>query len=72
MSAEIVNLRQARKSKLRSEKERQADQNRISFGRTRQEKSLTGALNEKAAKAHDQGRIEKSTPPSDKGRDAAD
>jgi hypothetical protein len=72
MSAEIVNLRQARKSKLRSEKERQSEQNRISFGRTRQEKSLTGALNEKAAKALDQGRIEKADAPPGDRQDGGD
>lgn len=59
MCAEIINLRTARKAKARSEKEQQADQNRISFGRTRQEKSLTKALNEKAAKQLDQGKLEK-------------
>lgn len=59
MCAEIVNLRMARKAKNRSEKERQAEQNRISFGRTKQEKSLTKALNEKASKQLDQGRLEK-------------
>ncbi len=43
MSAEIVNLRQFRKKQSRSEKEKQAEQNRITFGRT------------KARKAPDQG-----------------
>lgn len=59
MCAEIINLRTARKAKARSEKEQQADQNRISFGRTRQEKSLTKALNEKAEKQLDQGKLDK-------------
>jgi Domain of unknown function (DUF4169) len=59
MAAEIVNLRQARKVKARSEKERAAEQNRISFGRTKQEKNLTTALNNKAAKALDQGRLDR-------------
>ena len=58
MSAEIVNLRQFRKQQARSEKETQAEQNRISHGRTKAEKQLTRALNEKAEKALDQGRIE--------------
>jgi hypothetical protein len=58
MSAEIVNLRQFRKQQARSEKEKQAEQNRISHGRTKAEKQLTRALNEKAEKALDQGRIE--------------
>ncbi|OWV78348.1 DUF4169 domain-containing protein [Rhizobium sp. J15] len=58
MSAEIVNLRQFRKKQARSEKEKQAEQNRISFGRTKTEKQLTRSLNEKADKAHRAGRIE--------------
>lgn len=59
MAADIVNLRQARKSKARSEKEKAAEQNRILFGRTKAEKTLTRALNEKAEKALDQGRLDK-------------
>lgn len=66
MPAEIVNLRQARKSKARVEKEKQADQNRLTFGRTKAEKSLTQALNEKAEKTLDQGRLQRpDTPPQD-------
>lgn len=59
MAADIVNLRQFRKQKARSEKEKQAEQNRLSFGRTKTEKNLTSALNEKAEKALDQRRLEK-------------
>jgi hypothetical protein len=59
MSAEIVNLRQFRKGKVRSEKDAAAEQNRISFGRTKSEKQLTTALNEKAGKTLDQGKLEK-------------
>ena len=59
MSGDLVNLRQFRKQKARSEKERQAEQNRISFGRTKAEKNLTRALNDKAENTLDQGRIEK-------------
>jgi hypothetical protein len=46
--AEIINLRQARKQKARAEKEARADQNRVSFGRTKAEKELTKAEREKA------------------------
>ncbi|MGO7426357.1 DUF4169 family protein, partial [Rhizobium ruizarguesonis] len=35
-----------------------AEQNRISFGRTKAEKQLTRSLNYKADKAHRDGRIE--------------
>lgn len=59
MNGDVVNLRQFRKQKARSEKEKQADQNRITFGRTKAEKSLTRTLNEKAEKTLDQGRIER-------------
>lgn len=58
MAADIVNLRQFRKQKARSEKEKQAEQNRLSFGRTKAEKNLTSALNERAEKALDQSRLE--------------
>jgi hypothetical protein len=59
MCAEIVNLRQFRKDKARSDKERQAEANRLQHGRTKAEKTLTRALNDKADKALDQGRLEK-------------
>ncbi|CAN7368591.1 DUF4169 family protein [Rhizobium sp. LjRoot258] len=60
MTAEVVNLRQFKKKQTRAEKEKLAEQNRISFGRTKAEKQLTKALNEKAERSHQQGRIEKS------------
>jgi len=62
MSADVVNLRQFRKQQARSEKEKQAEQNRIAHGRTKAEKTLTKALNEKAKKTHSAGRIEKPEP----------
>lgn len=64
MSGDVVNLRQVRKQKARSDKEKQAEQNRITFGRAKAEKTLTRALNEKAKKTLDQGRRER--PDSDK------
>lgn len=60
MTAEVVNLRQFKKKQTRAEKEKQAEQNRISFGHSKAEKQLTKALNEKAERSHQQGRIEKS------------
>ena len=47
MTGNVVNLRMARKRKNRAQKEANAEQNRISFGRTKQEKNLTRALNDK-------------------------
>lgn len=61
--AEIINLRQARKKAARNEKEKQAEQNRLTFGRTKAEKTLTRALNEKAEKTLDQGKLERPDSP---------
>ncbi|WP_337266958.1 DUF4169 family protein [Oryzifoliimicrobium ureilyticus] len=58
MCADIVNLRQFKKKQARSEKEKQAEQNRITFGRTKAQKSLSKALNEKATKNHEAGRLQ--------------
>ncbi|MCD7060946.1 DUF4169 family protein [Pelagibacterium xiamenense] len=41
--AEIVNLRQARKRKARAEKDATAAQNRLMFGRTKAERTLSDA-----------------------------
>ena len=59
MTGDVVNLRQFRKQKARSEKEKQAEQNRLSFGRTKSEKSLTTALNDKAESQLDQGKLDR-------------
>jgi hypothetical protein len=59
MAADIVNLRQARKQKARSDKDKTAEANRLLFGRSKAEKTLTRALNDKAEKLLDQGRIER-------------
>jgi hypothetical protein len=59
LTGDVVNLRQFRKQKARSEKEKQADQNRLTFGRTKAEKNLTSALNEKASRVLDQGKLDK-------------
>jgi hypothetical protein len=58
MAADIVNLRQFRKQKARSEKDKAADANRLQFGRTKAEKTLTKTINEKAEKALDQGKLD--------------
>lgn len=63
MSGDVVNLRQFKKAKARVEKEKAADQNRLTFGRTKAEKNLTSALNKKAEKALDQSRLERSSKP---------
>lgn len=58
---EIVNLRMARKRKARAEAERTAEQNRITFGRTKQERELTEAERALEAKKLEAHRREKET-----------
>jgi len=48
--AEIVNLRQARKRRARAEKDAQAEQNRLSFGRTKAEREASAAKAELEAR----------------------
>ena len=55
--AEIVNLRRARKQKAREEAGKQAEQNRISFGRSKAERHLAEAEREKAARHVDGHRL---------------
>ena len=53
MPAEIVNLRRARKEKARAGKEREAEANRIAFGRPKAEKLTTKAERETAVRKLD-------------------
>lgn len=41
--SEIINLRQFKKNKARASKEKQAEQNRVLFGRTKAEKDFVQA-----------------------------
>ena len=53
--ADIVNLRKARKAKARADKETQAAENRIKFGRPKAERRLSDAakrLAERKLEAH--------------------
>ena len=43
MSAEIINLRQARKAKQRRDAEARGEENRAKFGRTKAEREATSA-----------------------------
>lgn len=47
MSADIVNLRDARKHKKRAAKEKQAEENRRSFGRSKAQKQLSSLERER-------------------------
>jgi Domain of unknown function (DUF4169) len=42
---EVVNLRRARKERVRREKDEKAQENRVAFGRTKSERDTTAALN---------------------------
>ena len=55
---EIVNLRLARKRKLRSERETAAEQNRASHGRTKSERLVEDAIRQRELAAHDGHRRE--------------
>ncbi|MCX7348010.1 MAG: DUF4169 family protein [Alphaproteobacteria bacterium] len=55
---EIVSLKLHRRRKDRAAKEEIAAENRVQFGRTKSEKKLTEALNDKAAKDIDQHKRE--------------
>ncbi|WP_343312316.1 DUF4169 family protein [Brucella sp. BE17] len=57
--SEIVNLRQFKKKKARDAKEKQAEQNRIDFGRTKAEKDATNEAALKARRFLDQNRLER-------------
>ncbi|MFN0264269.1 DUF4169 family protein [Tepidamorphus sp. 3E244] len=48
--AEIVNLNRFRKQKARAEKDAKAEQNRVKFGRTRDEKEQARAEDDIAAR----------------------
>jgi len=60
--AEIVNLRQARKRKARSDKEARAAENRVAFGRTKAEKRLAKAEQDLADRRVEAHRRDDETP----------
>ena len=60
MTADIVNLRRARKAKARAGREETAAANRTAFGRTKAEKAEATAERERAARSLDGHRREPS------------
>jgi hypothetical protein len=56
--AEIVNLRRARKAKVRRERESEADANRRRFGRTKAEKTADRDAETRASQSLDGKRLE--------------
>lgn len=65
MSAEIVNLRQARKQKKRTDREKQAEDNRRKFGRTKAEREAARRRREDLEKQVDSHRLSSSDAPAD-------
>lgn len=52
MTADIVNLRRARKAKARGEHERLAAENRVRFGRSKAERQAQSIASERERRAH--------------------
>lgn len=67
--AEIINLRRARKDRARTEREKEAEENRIRFGRTRAEKEQASREAGQAARHLDGHRLESGVAPSPDGAD---
>lgn len=65
MSAEIVNLRQVRKQKQRAEKEKRAEDNRRSFGRSKAERDAARQRREELEKQVDAHRLTSDPSPGD-------
>lgn len=63
--SEIVNLRQFKKTKARASKEKEAEQNRVLFGRTKAEKNLAQAENRKAENFLTNNKLESRDKPDD-------
>lgn len=66
---EIVNLRRARKHRARADADRTAEANRVAFGRTKAEKSLTRAERELAERRIEGHRLDPASPPARDGQD---
>ncbi|MEQ8479573.1 MAG: DUF4169 family protein [Hoeflea sp.] len=58
MNGEVVNLRMARKRRARAEKNATAERNRFEHGRSKAERELARARNEKTTRDHDASRRE--------------
>lgn len=58
MSGEVVNLRMARKRRDRAEKDATAERNRFEHGRSKAERELARARNDKTTRDHNASRRE--------------
>jgi hypothetical protein len=63
MSGDVVNLRMARKKRDRAAREATAERNRFEHGRSKAERDLARARNNKAARDHDASRRDPDMPP---------
>ncbi|MBU2581536.1 MAG: DUF4169 family protein [Alphaproteobacteria bacterium] len=63
MTAEIINLRQARRAKARSDKAARAAQNRAEFGRSKTERRTSEHASSKLQRELDGARIDPTAPP---------
>ena len=57
MSAQIINLRRARKSKARREREQRAEENRLRHGLSKSERQRRDSENERAARQLDGAKL---------------
>jgi hypothetical protein len=56
--AEIVNLKRIRKDKARQQREREAEANRVRFGRTKAQKASDRQTQERAGRAVDDKKLD--------------
>ena len=56
--AEPINLNKAKKARTAAQAKRQAAENRVRFGRSKAEKTISKLDAERAARAHDQAKRE--------------
>jgi hypothetical protein len=56
--AEVVNLKRVRKDKARREQEREAEANRLRFGRTKAQKAADKDTKEREGRAMDERKLE--------------
>jgi hypothetical protein len=71
MTADIVNLRRARKAKARTQADAAASENRVKFGQPKGERHLRAAQDTLAAKRHEAHRLASPAPTDAGSGDAA-
>lgn len=69
--ADIVNLKDFRKNRARAETEAKAAENRVRFGRTRDERNRKSSEEQRAKREFEGNKIERSGPEKPAGKDTA-